>query len=44
MRPEVLKLLKDMQEAADDIAAFALGKSFEDFQKEKQLRRAVEIL
>jgi hypothetical protein len=33
MPPEVLKLLRDMQEAAADIAAFAAGKSFEAFQK-----------
>jgi len=42
MPPEVLKLLKDMQDAANDIAAFAADKSFEDFQKDKQIRRAVE--
>jgi uncharacterized protein with HEPN domain len=42
MPPEVLKLLTDMQEAANDIAAFAPGKSFEDFQKDKQARMAIE--
>jgi uncharacterized protein with HEPN domain len=42
MPPEVLKLLRDMQDAASDIAAFAAGKSFEAFQQDKQLRRAIE--
>jgi uncharacterized protein with HEPN domain len=42
MPPEVLKLLKDMQDAANDIAAFAAGKSFDAFRQDKQLRRAIE--
>jgi uncharacterized protein with HEPN domain len=42
MPPEVMKLLRDMQEAADDIATFATGRSFEDFEQDKQLRRAIE--
>ena len=42
MPPETLKLLTDMQDAANDIAAFAAGKTFEDFKNEKQTRRAVE--
>jgi uncharacterized protein with HEPN domain len=42
MPPEVLKLLTDMQETASDIAAFAVGKFFGDFQKENQTRMAIE--
>jgi uncharacterized protein with HEPN domain len=42
MPPEVLKLLQDMQDASNDIAAFAAGKSFDVFRHDKQLRRAIE--
>lgn len=42
MPPEVLKLLNDMRDAANDIAAFAAGKSFSDFQSDKLARRAIE--
>jgi hypothetical protein len=30
MPPEVLKLLRDMHDAASDIAAFAAGKTFDN--------------
>ena len=43
MPPETLKLLTDMREAASDIAAFATGKTIDQFQADKQLRMAVEI-
>jgi len=42
MPPEILKLLKDMQDAAADIAGFASNKSFDEFFSDKQLRMAVE--
>src|SRR5207248_7785337 len=42
MQPESQKLLKDMQDAAAEIAEFTAGRSFEEFLRDKQLRRAVE--
>jgi uncharacterized protein with HEPN domain len=42
MRPEALKLLTDMQNAARDIAGFVDGETLESFLKNKQLRMAVE--
>jgi uncharacterized protein with HEPN domain len=42
MRPESRKLLVDMHDAADEIAAFTQNKSLEDYLANKQLRRAVE--
>lgn len=42
MTPEVRKLLEDMRQAIEDIAAFTGDKSIEDFRADKQLRRAVE--
>jgi uncharacterized protein with HEPN domain len=42
MRPESLKLLRDMEDAAGDIADFTAGKSFDDYLANKQLRMAVE--
>ncbi len=42
MRPEVLKLLTDMQNSAADISAFIEGHTIEDFLRDKQLRMAVE--
>lgn len=42
MRPESLKLLRDMLDAARDIAEFAAGKTFDDYARDKLLRRAVE--
>jgi len=32
MTPEALKLLEDMREAADDVAAFTSGKSVDDYR------------
>jgi uncharacterized protein with HEPN domain len=42
MQPETLKLLKDIQDAAGDVAGFARNKSIDDFLADKQLRMAVE--
>jgi uncharacterized protein with HEPN domain len=42
MRPESLKLLRDMRDAAADIAEFVANKTFDQFVRDKQLRRAVE--
>lgn len=42
MRPETLKLLHDVRQAAEDIAEFASGKSLDEFRADKQLRMAVE--
>lgn len=42
MTPEAHKLLEDMREAADDVAAFTAGRSVDDYRADKQLRRAVE--
>ena len=42
MQPESLKLLTDMRNAAEDVAAFAEGKTIEAFLTDKQLRMAIE--
>jgi uncharacterized protein with HEPN domain len=42
MPPEVLKLLRDMRDAAYEIAEFTDGKTLDHYLREKQLRRAVE--
>jgi uncharacterized protein with HEPN domain len=42
MRPETIKLLQDMRDAATEIAEFTAGKTLVDYLREKQLRRAVE--
>jgi uncharacterized protein with HEPN domain len=41
MRPEVRKLLLDMQEAAASIAEFAAGKTADDLAKHKLLRAGI---
>lgn len=42
MQPESRKLLVDMREAADEIAAFTLNKSLGDYLADKLLRRGME--
>jgi uncharacterized protein with HEPN domain len=42
MRPEILKLLKDMSDAANDVAGFSSGRSLDEFLTDKQFRMAVE--
>ena len=42
MQPEVLKLIRDMRDAANEIVEFAGGKSLNDYLNDKKLRRAVE--
>jgi uncharacterized protein with HEPN domain len=42
MRPESLKLLEDMRQAARDVTAMVTGKSIDAYRTDKQLRWAVE--
>ena len=42
MRREALKLLWDMQNAADSVVEFLAGKTFEDYRQSKLLRSGVE--
>ena len=42
MGPKSLKLLEDMRDAADDIAAFTRGRSFGEYAADKQFRWSVE--
>ncbi|MGH7485556.1 MAG: HepT-like ribonuclease domain-containing protein [Burkholderiales bacterium] len=42
MRPEARKYLFDIRLAADSIAAFCSGKSFEDYRRDEMLKAAVE--
>ena len=42
MRPEARKYLFDIRLAADAIAAFCGGKSFEDYRRDEMLKAAVE--
>lgn len=42
MPPEVAKLLYDMKQAADRIARFCAGKTFDDYQSDELLRSGVE--
>jgi uncharacterized protein with HEPN domain len=42
MRPESKKYLFDIRQAAESIAAFCTGKSFEQYRSDELLRAAVE--
>lgn len=42
MQPEAKKYLFDIQEAAEWIAGFVIGKTFEDYSADVMLRLAVE--
>jgi uncharacterized protein with HEPN domain len=42
MRPEIAKLLHDMQSAAQRIERFAKGKTFDDYLSDELLRSGVE--
>jgi uncharacterized protein with HEPN domain len=42
MQPEALKFVRDMDEAARDIAGFVATKTYDQYLQDKQLRMAVE--
>jgi uncharacterized protein with HEPN domain len=42
MPPEVVKLLRDMQDAATKIARFAHGKTYDQYASDEQLQWSVE--